>query len=297
MTFPEFWILLQMTIMKQLIRISAVGLTLLASCQQNAPDLGYSNALAWEAEEVLEISDTRQPPKPNAPDQSISQKLVKTGGVTFESKAIDEDYRRIKAVLPQFGGYIEREEQHKSNYRVSYEMTIRIPADQFDTVYHTISNFSDLLDNRYSNVEDVTRRYYDLRTRIKNKKALESRYVELLQKASKIQDILEIEDKLNLVRTEVEQLEGQFKYLQQQVSLSTIHVSFYQRIPKEYRAARKEGFGSRLLTGFNDGWQGFLTFAIGVVTLWPFLLLLTTGIWAIRKWRKTRKKSKIDLEP
>jgi hypothetical protein len=82
-------------------------------------------------------------------------------------------------------------------------LTIRVPSIVYDTLYSTFSSIAFRLDSKYSNVKDVTERYYDIKTRIKNKKALEQRYVELLKKASAIKDILEIEKNLNDVRTQI----------------------------------------------------------------------------------------------
>jgi hypothetical protein len=136
-------------------------------------------------------------------------------------------------------------------------------------------------------------RYYDLTTRITNKKALESRYVELLKQASEIKDILDIERNLNQVRTEIEQLQGQFNYLSKQVNFSTINLSFYELLPYVYDGSQRKGFGARLLSSLNNGWQGFLSFLVGLTAIWPFILLTVVGIYMFRKLRKGWKKKSV----
>ena len=271
---------------------------------QSSPELGYAGDAAMNFEDVMEVPVTSQPvskngaastnfnsPVPNQ-EEELTQKLVKTGGITFESSVIEQDYARLKKLLPAFGGYIEKEYQNKTDYRITYELTIRVPAEQYDPMYDTLSNLVVQPDNRYSNVEDVTERYYDLQTRIKNKKALEARYIQLLQKATKIQDILDIEDKLNRVRIEIERLEGQFRYLSKRIGYSSIELTMYQVIPRENRISRRDGFGERLSEALYRGWQGFLAFTIGLLTLWPFLLLTTVAILLFRRWRSKRKARK-----
>ena len=244
-------------------------------------------------EELMEVPAVMQRPvaQKNS-DETLSQKIIKTGGIAFESKAIEKDYQKIKELLPTFNGYIENENQNNTTQRISYDLTIRVPAEHYDTVYSSVSALAFRLDNRYTNVDDVTERYYDLKSRIKNKKALEQRYIELLSKATAIKDMLEIEKNLNEIRSEIERLEGQFNYLSKQISLSTIQVSFYEVLPYAYEATIRKGFGARVLGALDRGWQGFLSFLVGITTLWPFILILILSILGFRRIRKNWKRKK-----
>lgn len=263
--------------------------TLLFSCgNESTEEIGYVGS-DMEFEELLEVPATMQPPSQNNSIDTgeVTKKVVKTGGIDFQSDNIEEDYRRIREILPDFNAYMENENQSKTNQRVNYSLTIRVPASEYDTLYSSISILAFKLDNRYSNIEDVTERYFDLKTRIKNKEILEKRYLELLSKAVEIKDILEIEKHLNLVRTDIEQLQGQFNYLSKQVRYSTIHLNFYEVLP--YSNSHGEGFGARLLHALETGWQGFLSFLVFSTSIWPFAILLIVFGFLFRKWRKNKK--------
>lgn len=240
----------------------------------------------------MDMPVTAQPAPPAEPTEepTIAKKLIKTGGIDFQSENVEEDYKKINSLLPKFGAYIENENQNKSTQRINYNMTIRVPWDKYDTLFSTISGLAYRLENKHSNVQDVTERYYDLKTRIKNKKALEQRYLELLNKAHSIKDILEIERNLNQVRTEIESLQGQFNYLSKQINFSTLHVSFYEELPYTYDSTQRKGFGARILSALNNGWQGFLSLLVAITTLWPFILLAGAVLYSIRWVRKNRKK-------
>ncbi|PIB34573.1 hypothetical protein BFP72_03690 [Reichenbachiella sp. 5M10] len=243
-----------------------------------------------EFEDIMEIPMTQQPaPTQKNKSESITKKVVKTGGIDFQSENIRNDYQKIRAILPKYDAYIENENQTKSDQRINYNLTIRVPSIGYDTLYSLLSSFGIRLNNKYSNIEDVTARYYDLKSRITNKKALEQRYVELLKKASLIKDILEIERNLNEVRTDIERLQGQFNYLSKQVNLSTINVSFYEILPYVYDSSQRTGFWARIFSALDNGWQGFLSFLVGVTTLWPFVFLIIAGIYLYRKFRSKRK--------
>lgn len=262
------------------------------ACGSEGEKAAYPESGDLDMNTVYEVPPTNQTTLKKPPvDEEITQKVVKRGGIDFQSENIEEDYIRIRELLPKYDAYIESENQTNSPQRISYNLTLRVPSEAYDTLYTSLSTLAFRLYNRYSNIEDVTERYYDLKTRIENKKALEARYRELLGKASEIKDILEIERNLNEVRTDIERLQGQFNYLSKQVSFSTIHVSFYEVLPYIYDTSNRKGFGARIMTALDSGWQGFLTFLVRITMIWPFVFLVILGVFFFRRL-KIRKKEK-----
>lgn len=202
--------------------------------------------------------------------QDISQKLVRSGGINFQSEDIEKDYAKIKSMLGGFNAYLENENQNNDNYRKSYNLNIRVPSERYDSLLNSISGIAFKVESKYSNVDDVTERYYDLQNRIQNKKELEIRYREILSKANQVKDILEIERNLNEVRTDIEMMEGQFNFLSKQIQFSSLQVQFYEELPYELNSPKKKGFWVRVFNALDNGWQVFLTVLVGLVTLWPF---------------------------
>jgi len=275
--------------MKRLLVLQIVVLCL--ACDSKYED--YTGDVSDSFEDLLDIPSTRQSQMSKAGEETeeISKKVVKTGNIRFQSEKIEDDYKRIIEILSKYNGYIESEDQSKNTQRVDYTLTIRVSIESYDSLFKSLVGLTSRLDNKSSNIEDVTERFYDLKTRIKNKKALELRYVELLKRASDVKDILQIEKNLNEVRTQVERLQGQFNYLSKQISLSTIHLTFYELLPYSYASSKRKGFGARLLSSLDNGWQVFLSFLVWFASLWPFLLLITVGVYLF-KIVKNRVKHK-----
>lgn len=262
-----------------------IFLAIVLSCE-NANREYYGD----DMEVIEEIVMTEQAPPPmEEPVSEVKQKLVKTGSLYFQSEDVETDYQKIRDMLPKFEAYIQNENQTRSSNQISYDLTVRVPSASYDTLYSALIGIVYRLENKYSNVSDVTDRFYDLKTRIRNKKALEDRYIKLLSKAKEIKDILEIERSINLVRTDIERMEGQFKLLSNQISQSTINLSFYEELPYVYDGTKRKGFGARILNSLDSGWQGLLSFIVGITMLWPFLLIITAGIIIFKKLRKTKK--------
>ncbi len=175
-------------------------------------------------------------------------------------------------MLAGFDAYLENENQNNDNYRKSYNLSIRVPSEKYDSLLNAISKIAYRVESKYSNVNDVTERYYDLQSRIQNKKELEKRYREILSKANQVKDILEIERNLNEVRSDIELMEGQFNYLSKQIQFSSLQVQFYEELPYELNSPKKKGFWVRIFNALDNGWQLFLSVVVGLVTIWPFFL-------------------------
>lgn len=275
--------------MKQLFLIIAI--LSLNGCNSPEGEMILEVADEETFEELLSIPISEQPPPPpsiTSGTEQISKKTIKTGGINFQSQDIVEDYQTIRELLPRYDAYIEHENQSRTKERISYQLTIRVPSTVYDSLFVTFSTIGHRLEHKYSSIKDVTENYYDLSTRIKNDKLLEKRYLKILESATEIKDILEIENKLNQIRTDIENLQGQFNYLGKQVSLSTISLSFYEELPYVYDASQRGGFLAKIFSAINNGWQGFLNFVIGMIAFWPFLILLIVLGYFIKKFRSQK---------
>lgn len=142
------------------------------------------------------------------------------------------------------------------------------------------------VDNLAVQVQDVTEEYIDAEARLKNKRELEARYRELLKQAKTISDILAIESNLNQVRSDIESIEGRLNYLKNQVSFGTIQLRYYQHKEKE------DGFFAKVGPAISNGWSSLLKFLIGLLHIWPFLLLAALGFWVVRRMTKRSGEEK-----
>ncbi|MBK7147877.1 MAG: DUF4349 domain-containing protein [Bacteroidetes bacterium] len=133
---------------------------------------------------------------------------------------------------------------------------------------------------------DVTAQFVDIEARLKTKKNVEQRYSDLLREAKKIQDILDIEEKLRVIREEIESAEGQLRLLKDQVSYSTISLNLYQKL--DYQPEPDMGFMSHVSEAFVKGWRSMTDLLIGIVRVWPFVLIWIGILFVIYKkfWSK-----------
>ncbi|BDD11093.1 hypothetical protein FUAX_35250 [Fulvitalea axinellae] len=227
---------------------------------------------------------------PQAKTKRINtQKLIKTGSLKFETKDVRASSKRIHNAVTQANGYISSETSHKNDYRSSVTLTARIPSEKFDPFISQVTSGVESFDRNEIRVKDVTEEFLDLSARLKTKKALEQRYIALLDKAKTIKNILEIEREIEKLRSDIESTEGRLRYLNDRVGFSTITFEFYKR--HELVAGAEPGWWSKFGESFVDGWENMLSFFLVLTQLWPFFLLALGVIFGIKKWRGKKAKA------
>lgn len=220
----------------------------------------------------------------NPPEENRPRQLIRTGDLEFTVLNLDSAYKRINADVAQAQGFISQESLESYRGYRAYRLTVRVKPDRFESLISQILNGSESLTHKRVGTQDVSQRYYDLESRLASKKALEKRYLQLLTQAKTVEDMLKIEAEAAQLREDIEAMEGSFRLLQNQISLSTLSLYFY-----ETEASLKPGILSRMGENFNNGWTGFVDSLIGLINIWPLLILLMAGIWGFRRYRQKRK--------
>ncbi|PCJ28062.1 MAG: hypothetical protein COA97_01950 [Flavobacteriales bacterium] len=241
-----------------------------------------------EAEEILENQKDIDIPARSL--NNIERKLIKEGNITFQSDNCKKTRALILHVANNLNGYLAKDDEYSSDYRIEHNIIVRVPSDNFDKLLVNISASIKEIDNQNISVKDVTEEYVDVEARLKAKKTVEKRYLELLSKAYSVGDVLQVEDELARLREQIESTEGRLRYLKDQVSLSTLNITFYQTIDV---AETNFEFIEKLGNGFSNGFKGLLWFFIGLINVWPLLLFIGLSIWlVVRLVKKSSKKKK-----
>lgn len=220
--------------------------------------------------------------------ERIKPMLIKNGQLNVEVDDVVKFRSSIGENLKKYEAYISNEEQDKNYYGISNTLTIRVPAAKFDSLLAAFESEKGKITHKSISVQDVTAEYLDIAGRLKTRKEVRARYQALLGKANKVSEIIEIEEAARKVQEEIEAAEGRMKYLRNQASFSTLTLYISQKL-EYYDEA--DGFWHRLINAFENGWQGFLTFLIGLAHLWIFLILGSIAFYLIRKrYLKNKKK-------
>ena len=223
----------------------------------------------------VQMSKSVMPARVSAPERAeepapnldvADQKIIREGGVRFETSGLKKTRVFLDSLIQRYEGYLVNDDQYKFDDRIEQRLVIRVPADNFDDMVHGLEGSVERFDSRTISARDVTEEFLDVSLRIQIKKETEQRYRDILTKATTVKDILEVERYIGRIRTEIESLEGRLKYLENRIAFSTLTVTFYQLKPEAV------GFSSQFTVALKNGWNSFVLFVLGAVSLWPFIL-------------------------
>jgi hypothetical protein len=150
-------------------------------------------------------------------------KLIRTAQVSVEVAKYEAAAAEVARVAETFGGYVAESklssgrEEHRSG-----SITIRVPADRFVAALAALKGVGKVRAESVS-TQDVTKAYTDLETRLRVKRDTADRLRELLRtRTADLPDVLNAERELARVTEEIEQMEGERRFYDQQVAFSTI---------------------------------------------------------------------------
>jgi Domain of unknown function (DUF4349) len=282
--------------MKKLLMIFALGMMMLGCSGKDdnkfappPPDAIEAKSMVTSMEEPPSESEQKVPPPPPPSTGEISQKkIIHTANIHFKVEDLKKAEIAIKTRVKAMGGYISNENQNRQSGTLENNWTVRIPAEKFDSFLGDVEKESIYIDSKNVAAEDVTAEYVDNDLRIKSKQKVFERYLELLKQAKNVQEIMAVEEQIRVIREEIESKEGRQKYLNDQVSFSTITVSFYQET--ETSSAPDQPFYVKIWKSFAGGWNSFFETIIGLFAWIPYILALFIVIYFGRKWWRKRKE-------
>ena len=198
----------------------------------------------------------------------LERQLIKEGSINFETHDIAETRQHIESLVQKYGAYISQEDEHATSFRIYQNMTVRIPKTHFDVF--------------------VTEEFIDSTARLAVKKETEQGYLRLLNQAKTIKDILDIQNELQDIRSDIESIEGRLRYLKNSVNFSTLHISMYQQI----EAASETGsVFMPIWDAIKGGVQAFAAVCIALLYGWVFIALGIAAIIIILRLRKRHRKA------
>jgi hypothetical protein len=218
----------------------------------------------------------------------LGKVLIKTGTLDISVKDTAEAYKSITAKIQENKGYISSFNSRNSDH---IRLTIRVPVKNFHELFEIIKEEADKDSSTSQSitVEDVTAKYTDIDSRIKSKKAIEKRYLNILDKATKVTEILQIERELGNIRIEIERMEANLKVLSSQSHFSTIELSIKKIYEKpEVKVIEKPSVFSQMASSLTSGWGQAISFVLTLMRNW-FAVLLVLGVgFTIRRFYRNK---------
>ena len=220
---------------------------------------------------------------------SISKKIIKNGDLKIQVGDIKKAQDQVSSIVKSNKAYIQKEEFQNNDNEENIDLTIRVPHQNFDALVNSFSDGVGSVLSKNISSDDVTEEYTDVSIKLANKKIYLEKYRDMLKSAKTTKDILEIQENIRELEDEIDVSEGRLRFIDDRVNYSTLNLSLYKEKVRT-SATSKVGFGSRFGDSVTEGWNSFVAFLLGVISLWPFFLLIPVVVFLWRKWRNRKKK-------
>jgi hypothetical protein len=223
----------------------------------------------------------------------LSNRIVRTANVDLEvgKGRLNATINQATDVVRKAKGiYVGSTTSVPSGEPASGQVTFRVPVDAFEPVLLELKGLGTYRGEK-SSTDDVTNQYIDLNAQLAAWRAQERVYLRLLDRARSVTDVIAVQNQLQQVQSNIERLQGQVNYLEDQSSFSTIVLQV-----SEPGAAGPAGEpAGRLARAWATAVNGLGVMAaavlVGVVWLTPMVVVAGLVLLGLRALRRPRPAS------
>ncbi|AIE88047.1 hypothetical protein OP10G_4679 [Fimbriimonas ginsengisoli Gsoil 348] len=142
--------------------------------------------------------------------------------------SVEKAEKTVDKLVAGMGGYVDSATSSDlASEHPSISLTLRVPVGAFDQALDRFETLGVRLSKTIGS-EDVTSQIVDLEARLKTMTATEETYRGLLRQTHQLQNVIELQDKLTEVRSQIESMAAQRKALSGLASLSTVTLTLQQ---------------------------------------------------------------------
>lgn len=235
--------------------------------------------------------------------EALNKKLIYTANLVMRVKDYAVAQSEVRNLASLSGGYIIEFSENQSTQEVGGTFVLKVPANGFSSLLNNIEELKHESYQQSIKGQDVSEEYVDLESRLKVKELMETQYTEFMKKATKTTELVTFANELGKIQEDIEQIKGRMRYINNNVSYSTVEIRLYQQEGKVDPAA-VEVEKAPLFERANDALKGTinvltLLFQWLVVILFGALPILIVGVvvW-IALWlaRRNRVQHRVNLD-
>jgi PKD repeat protein len=154
--------------------------------------------------------------------------IIRTANMQLVVDDVRDTIDKITGLSEDLGGFVVNSSSWKEGERVVGQISIRIPSDDFHYAMGILRSMAVEVNSETTSSQDVTEEYVDLEATLRNLEATETQLLKLMEKAVKVEDILNVQRELSRVQQDIERTKGRMQYLERTSAMSLIQVLLEQ---------------------------------------------------------------------
>ena len=210
------------------------------------------------------------------------QRIMYSAQMQVETADIDPVEGQLRNLTSELGGYVLESRAWSSYEQPFLRLSVRIPVTRFE---EALASFGEIGDVKEQSVQgqDVTQEYLDTSARLRNKQEQERRYLELLDDAQTVEEVLSVERELERIRVEIESMQGRIQFLESRTDYASITITVTEPVEPQLAGISWNLLWRDMLQTLMNSLQSLLLFA-SVALPWVIALLII--VWLITRRRR-----------
>jgi len=228
----------------------------------------------------------------SAAAEPLDRKIIRTSALELTVLSPAQTAEQIRLIAENLGGYLENGETRGQDAPYS-SLTIRVPSAQLEQAKAEIRKLAVQVDNEKTESTDATKQYVDMQARLRNLRAEEAQYLQIMKSAFKVDDMLNVTAKLSEVRGQIAQQQAEFEALSKQVEMAVISVALHTQVEAQVMGINWRPL-YQLKLAARDGLSAIASYTstmLSVIFILPAMLLwvgtILLGVvlgWRIMRW-------------
>lgn len=229
------------------------------------------------------------------PAVKVARKIKHTADLKLITDEFDKTRDALQALIEKHQGYEAMADIRSSPgaQRIG-TWRVRLPIENFAAFRDTARKLAEV-ESDTVNTEDLTDQYYDLEANIKNLKAEQDSWRDMLKRTSdKLENLITVKRELDRVTDEIQRKEGRLRLMANLTDLTTVNLALRERqkfVPeKGPNVAEDATFGMKAGKTFDQSWgalrdfgQGVALFVIALAPWLPLMLLVGIPTWLVAR--------------
>ncbi|WP_172384980.1 DUF4349 domain-containing protein [Streptomyces sp. MNP-20] len=195
--------------------------------------------------------------KPSGRLRAEGPHIIRTASLAVRVRDVSKALERARAVAQEADGLVGDETTDRDRHgRERSRVVLRVPQERYAQVLSDLAGTGRLL-SRTAKAEDVTEEVVDVESRVRTQRASVARVRELMDKATKISDIVSLEGELSTRQADLEALLARQASLKDRTALATVTLTLTEA--PAGRGGADDDDGPTVVDALAGGWGAFVT--------------------------------------
>lgn len=165
------------------------------------------------------------PPDSGVPPTEQSDRLViRETSLSMVVKNVADTVKNIQSTTEKLGGFLISSHVSKPEEGGNGSIGVRVPENKLAEALEAFRALGTRVVDEQVNGRDVTDEYVDLDARLATLEKTKTKFEEIFNRATEIQDILNVQQQIVSLQSQIDAVKGQQQYLSQSAKLSRVTV-------------------------------------------------------------------------